>query len=157
MTLSLNTIISYAQKGKDIYLPRTTLLLEMQKVQWKPANQSGCDRSAGPGLYGCSRTQPRSLELPWGRSWRPSHAPAARPAGEAAAETGALVRAPPHHAGPASGPAFAPVRGQSCGERGLGNPSAGPSPGRGGAAPARQAQSARELGRAGRARRHLTS
>lgn len=43
MTLSLNTIISYAQKGKDIYLPRTTLLLEMQKVQWKPANQSGRD------------------------------------------------------------------------------------------------------------------
>ena len=43
MTLSLNTIISYAQKGKDIYLPRTTLLLETQRVQRKPANQSGRD------------------------------------------------------------------------------------------------------------------
>ena len=32
-----------AQKGKDIYLPRTTLLLETEKVQWKPANQSGHD------------------------------------------------------------------------------------------------------------------
>lgn len=39
--LSLSTIMPEAQKGEATHLPRTPLLLDLDKVKWKPANLSG--------------------------------------------------------------------------------------------------------------------